>query len=419
VQVSLLAMSPAGAASGTINSLLLPELFKSASPSKQTQAWREQRDGEERRRRDGDDPQALVAGTTIHGATRAIQDAERNMAPGSRAARQAAQGDQDQKPAQQRGAFQKTLADANARENRSSAGRESANESTGEKPAATPQRAEPVAKEAPSNETPPRDGAKPQAANETRRASTAPSSTARTASATTVAAPSNAAAPTTATVGAGRALTALAATARVAAPTSTGTSPVAAKGGTAPTAAFLEAKSIGTRAATSSTRAAPAQTTEEGKSDANVEQVLRVLRSQITQNRAQTTLRLDPPEFGTVKLHLDLRQDVLALRIDTQTDAAHRLLSKEIESLRHGLEAGGIHLERVEVRPPAATPNPDQSALPQQPDAHGQSGQNAADAHAEHAAETGTEAHLAAPTEIGASETFTESATESLLNILA
>lgn len=101
-----------------------------------------------------------------------------------------------------------------------------------------------------------------------------------------------------------------------------------------------------------SKQAGRAESAASGDSGANVERITRVVLGRLNKNRSSTILRLDPPLLGSVRLQLDLRDQALQLRIDTQTDVAHRLLSEQMDSLRRNLEAAGIHLERVEVRPP-------------------------------------------------------------------
>jgi len=157
---------------------------------------------------------------------------------------------------------------------------------------------------------------------------------------------------------------------------------------------------------------------DTGKADANIERILRFVRTQLGPDRTRATLRLDPPELGNVRLRMDLHKDVLLLRIDTQTPLAHRLLSEQIESLRDRLEAAGIQLERVEIRPPTATeaPSPD---MPPEPDARQAGRDGSADADAEHPPDQGTESMPVEPAERSAHETIPEPVTESLVNILA
>lgn len=118
------------------------------------------------------------------------------------------------------------------------------------------------------------------------------------------------------------------------------------------------------RKATAAT-AAPPETSETTRSpDANIERILRLVHSRIGRERSVATLRLDPPELGTVRVHMDLRQENLSLRIETQTTAAQRLLHEQVETLRQGLEASGIYLDRIEIRAPAAGDGPDSQPQP-------------------------------------------------------
>jgi len=83
----------------------------------------------------------------------------------------------------------------------------------------------------------------------------------------------------------------------------------------------------------------------------NVERVLRVLRGSLARQRTTTVIRMDPPELGALRLELDLRKDVLTLRMSAATDAAQQLLREQLDVLRSGLEAAGIRLNQVEIVP--------------------------------------------------------------------
>ena len=95
---------------------------------------------------------------------------------------------------------------------------------------------------------------------------------------------------------------------------------------------------------------------DTGKTDANIARIVRLIQTRIDKDRSVATLRLDPPELGTVRMHMDLRQDQLALRIDADSPAARDLLLRDMDALRKSLEAAGIQLDRVEVRVPEAAP---------------------------------------------------------------
>lgn len=117
----------------------------------------------------------------------------------------------------------------------------------------------------------------------------------------------------------------------------------------------LEENSVGVRARVAS-KAAFARESEGAERAANLRRIVRVVQQHLRENSAHTVLRLDPPELGSLRLEMNLRGDALTLRIDTSTHLAQRLLQEDVEKLRQGLEAAGIQLARVEVRPPATTP---------------------------------------------------------------
>jgi flagellar hook-length control protein FliK len=168
---------------------------------------------------------------------------------------------------------------------------------------------------------------------------------------------------------------------------------------------------------------------ETADREANVERILRTISSRIGKQRSIATLLLDPPELGNVRLHMDLRKDALTLRMDTQTHVAHRLLTQELDSLRHGLESAGIHLERVEVRPPSPPPEGVGGEAEQQADGGEHWQDESAEPGAEHPDGQGTEAHGRQGTEAewgsitsaghGATGGQEGPAAESLVNVLA
>ncbi len=107
------------------------------------------------------------------------------------------------------------------------------------------------------------------------------------------------------------------------------------------------------------------QPAESARQHEQIERMVRVIRASISARRAHTVMRLDPPELGSLRLEMDLRDGALALRVDTSTRLAHRLLSQQLDRLREGLEVAGIRLERVEIRPPVQPATFDQPAAQQ------------------------------------------------------
>lgn len=162
----------------------------------------------------------------------------------------------------------------------------------------------------------------------------------------------------------------------------------------------------------SGVKANGSQAADNAARTANIERIVRLVAQRIRGERSHTVMRLDPPELGSLRLQMDLRGAVLSLRIDTSTQVAHRLLLQDVERLRHGLEASGIQLERIEVRPP--TPGPDAG----EPGSPGQreSEEGRGDADAEHPGERGKDSHPKRSPEQG---TDPEPARESPVNLVA
>ncbi|MFO0839158.1 MAG: flagellar hook-length control protein FliK [Phycisphaerae bacterium] len=110
------------------------------------------------------------------------------------------------------------------------------------------------------------------------------------------------------------------------------------------------------------------------------------MRTQIRAGSSTTTMRLDPPELGMLRLRMELRDETLRLDVDAQSRAAQRLLSEHIDALRDGLAAAGIHLQQVEIRASesnagsgASTPwQPDTSARQQHRDDEATDGRSGA-----------------------------------------
>lgn len=140
----------------------------------------------------------------------------------------------------------------------------------------------------------------------------------------------------------------------------------------APGAGHAGSRTLGAAGAKGVERSAAAAQ-EPRSDDANIERIVRSLGAALRGARSVTTLRLDPPELGSLTLQLDLRAENLTLRIESQTAAAQRLLSDELDALRRGLESAGIRLERAEVTlVDAARPAPAEPPASPDPGAAGQ-----------------------------------------------
>jgi flagellar hook-length control protein FliK len=155
----------------------------------------------------------------------------------------------------------------------------------------------------------------------------------------------------------------------------------------------------------------------ESKNDPNVARLLRWARTEANKDGGSATMRLDPPELGKIRVQMEVHKDAVRLAIDTDTPLAHRLLTDEVETLRKSLQASGLSLERIEVRPPAT---PDVAAPPD--------GSTAFDARqdgGDASAHAGTDSQGQAreeppgPLEPDVGSELVRSATESRVNIVA
>ncbi len=305
---------------------------------------------EKQRRREQAHEAALADASQTPRPSDLLRDAERNMDAGSRVAARAQLRDELQQRAHPRGAFRETLAKASEKS-----------------PAApAPARAEPAATPAagPAGRVEAKATALPPTTNVPAVRGGPAATTPHTAGAVAqnaATSPANGphAVPVVARVGhrlaVGGATPTVAAGATRAAPNSAG----------AAVATASRPNSTPARHA-----AAPAPQPADGESDANMARVVRVVQAQLAGKRAAATLRLDPPELGTLRLHLDLRNDQLTLLVDTQTAAAQRLLETQLDRLRRDLDAVGIQLRHVEVRGPdgPVEPSPHGDVAP---DGHG------------------------------------------------
>jgi hypothetical protein len=192
-----------------------------------------------------------------------------------------------------------------------------------------------------------------------------------------------------------------------------------AKGGAQPPGASAPARGTAKGGGLFDLKANAARAAECAQRTANIERIVRIIAQRIGGERSHTVMRLDPPELGSLRLQMDLRGEALTLRIDTSTHVAHRLLTDDAEQLRQGLEAAGIRLERIDIRPPAPGPETAEQGDPRHGDLEGEAGEGFGEPDAEHPEEHGRDSHPARSDEGTAGGADSDSATESLLNIVA
>lgn len=356
--------------------------------------------------------------------------AERRMLPGSQAARQAQFEQVSARKVQQRGDFRTALNDASSAK---AAPRNGTGDTSQTQSAATnPKPTESIAGRAPSatDAKQPQATSPPESQSAAPRANATPPAAQAARAATLTIAPSamvNAAAARSASVAQAAASAAKGASvsaARSTAASATIANSNAASARGAPVAATAGPQRATSTAAAKTTSAQPNPPSEEsGKNDANTARILRLMQIQLGRGRATATLRLDPPDLGKIKLQMDLRDTQLGVRMVTETEAARRLLSEQMDTLRRGLEAAGIQLERVELRVAESNATHVRSDVSQDADVPDGREQGAAGQEAPsdgHGRSSGRESAFVESPEAASGEvTELEPAAESLVNVYA
>jgi hypothetical protein len=79
-----------------------------------------------------------------------------------------------------------------------------------------------------------------------------------------------------------------------------------------------------------------------------VQRVAQALRTSGTLGE-QVRLRLHPPELGSLRVDVALRNGVLTARLEAHTEAARSLLLENLPTLRENLAQHGVQIERFDV----------------------------------------------------------------------
>lgn len=89
------------------------------------------------------------------------------------------------------------------------------------------------------------------------------------------------------------------------------------------------------------------------------ERILRFARLQSNKDHASATMRLDQPELGKIRVEMDVRDDTLRMKIDSQNNLAHRMLTENSDALRRALESAGVRVAELEIRTAAHSESPE------------------------------------------------------------
>lgn len=115
-----------------------------------------------------------------------------------------------------------------------------------------------------------------------------------------------------------------------------------------------------------SARLNPAGLTDAASSQdaANSARLTRGLNNAVNQQGGTVTLRLTPPDIGTVRIQLNLQGTSVSAQFHAETDAGQRLLTQQLGQLRTSLESQGLNVEKLGVQGMSSSSN--SSSLQQQ-----------------------------------------------------
>jgi flagellar hook-length control protein FliK len=122
-----------------------------------------------------------------------------------------------------------------------------------------------------------------------------------------------------------------------------------------------------------------------------VDYVVRVARANLGRENWQVQIRLSPPQLGTLRLDVSVRQGVLNMQVLAETTEAKHLIDSRLGQLRDALQQNGIIVDRVEVdvRRPTSNDSSQHNGDQTSRQGTGQSGQG----HGQTAGDRGGDGH--------------------------
>ena len=80
-----------------------------------------------------------------------------------------------------------------------------------------------------------------------------------------------------------------------------------------------------------------------------IERMAQVTRIAMTRGQWQAQIRISPPDLGTVRMDLSVRQNMLTLRVMADHPEARQMLQSRMGELREALGQHGITVDRIDV----------------------------------------------------------------------
>ncbi|WP_432799459.1 flagellar hook-length control protein FliK [Poriferisphaera sp. WC338] len=82
----------------------------------------------------------------------------------------------------------------------------------------------------------------------------------------------------------------------------------------------------------------------------NAARITRGIQTVMNQRGGNLTLRLTPPEMGTVKIQLQIEGAKVNVQLHTQQESARSMLQQQVQQLRQSLEQQGLQVERIGIQ---------------------------------------------------------------------
>lgn len=95
----------------------------------------------------------------------------------------------------------------------------------------------------------------------------------------------------------------------------------------------------------------PSQGTAEARfAEANYDNIVRGVQSELLASGGSMRLRLDPPQLGDLIIQVRMQDGVMTASFETSSDQATKLLSHNLGQLKGALEAQGVNVDKLQVQ---------------------------------------------------------------------
>lgn len=126
------------------------------------------------------------------------------------------------------------------------------------------------------------------------------------------------------------------------------TAPVDVAGTGAQTFTAVDSTGTATAASAQPGQAAPIQ--DADNTELNTARIARGLQNAVQQKGGAVTLRLTPPQMGTVRIQLQIHNGTVNAQFHAETESTRTLLNQQMSHLRTALEQQGLSVERLGVQ---------------------------------------------------------------------